>query len=195
MNNEWTINYDWQSGHNPENMKYEIYGKISPPINIYPELYDCISMVPGVTVDLNSSLIKIAAWGQDAIGSISEASTVFADELAKTNPHVVIKWHEQAPVSTIDHLPAEYLDGYWIPAQNIDDYRRRRELIIAVIREATIDKMDSVSLEMIDGKLALVGRKSGMEEFCLWLGQMQIDLIEEAQREGKIHEFVDSLFN
>ena len=152
-------------------------------------------MVPGVTVDLNSSLIKIAAWGQDAIGSISEASTVFADELAKTNPHVVIKWHEQAPVSTIDHLPAEYLDGYWIPAQNIDDYRRRREPIIAVIREATIDKMDSVSLEMIDGKLALVGRKSGMEEFCLWLGQMQIDLIEEAQREGKIHEFVDSLFN
>lgn len=189
----WTLDYDWQMGHDVHGTTYPLHAIVTPASAVpaaYAPVADGASA--GVSARLDGDVIVLESAGEDACEALTDASERMVAALADTNPQATITWEPQAPYASADGRPAQRIDGYWIAADRADTYAADRDVAVELVREAAPD-LDEVRVETRDGRAVLVGRVNGHEGLEMYIAPPQIDIIREDAASGELAAFIDEI--
>lgn len=201
MGSTWTMDYSWQSGHDPHEYAYDLQADFEPSsvaAATFEELSDELTLdaetgalLSGGAFAIQSGEGRITATsgGEDACDSLSYLADDITERATQIDPEVRITWTQLAPRPSDGGPPAARIDGYWIPSDEAQGYHARRDRLVERVRTAVGDACDDVRLEERDGLTTLVGRRNGVVVFDLGVGSTQLDMIEQADAAGTLREY------
>ena len=192
----WTPSSSWQDGHNPHQMKYSLSGKL--PAAGVDQVWDKFEAKGdsdihsgGFTIYKQPHGILVISSGEDALDSIYYAVGIIEKTLTKAklaNP----VWQELPPQIRDSGAELIQLDGYWVRPELAPVFRRRRQELIKKISHACGNKLVAPLQESTvdDGLVVLAGKTTSGTELSLLVGEMQLDMMEEADHDGGLAEYV-----